>query len=158
MKHNVGDVVRIKSEEWYEKNMNECRDIEPIGGTIGFVKYMSEYCGMKATIIHLISSYYKIDIDNGYWDWEDYMFEDEDEIVPIKKEAIMVSKNYKLSDNISGFEELESIAEEHKCVAWKCGLITSYQLKPASFFLNWSYMMLKNQLPRLYKVEKVNEN
>ena len=77
MKHNVGDVVRIKSKEWYEKNMNECRDIEPIGGTIGFVKDMSKYCGMKATITHLIPSYYKIDIDDSYWDWTDDMFEEE---------------------------------------------------------------------------------
>ena len=155
----VGDIVRIKSREWYEKNKNINGDVV-FNNRLIFMKVMVKHCGKEAKIVFISekNGSYRLNVDNGYCSWYNYMFEGEDKVIPIKKEVIMVSKNYKLSDKISGFEELESIAEEHGCVAWKCGLITSYQLKPASFFLNWNYMMLKNQLPRLYKVEKVNEN
>ena len=75
MKYKVGDKVKIKSFEWYIKN----KDLK---GEIGcscqkFVKNMSGYCGDTATIISVLSHKYTLDIDEGYWAWDDLMFEDD---------------------------------------------------------------------------------
>ena len=75
MKYKVGDKVKIKSLEWYNQNKNS-------SGEIGcfcqnFVKDMSMYCGDTATINSVSSYRYTLDIDEGYWAWDDLMFEDD---------------------------------------------------------------------------------
>ena len=76
MKHKVGDVVQIKSLDWYNENKDE-------DGWVGeehmssFGCDMSEYCGIKAKITAVLDDYYVIDIDNGKWCWCDYMFEED---------------------------------------------------------------------------------
>lgn len=74
MKHKVGDRVRIKSREWYEKNKNEEGSIET---PVVFVSNMSEYCGKIATITRAGKTY-KIDIDDNGFYWTDEMFEDDE--------------------------------------------------------------------------------
>lgn len=73
MKHKVGDKVRIKSREWYEKNKNRAGDI--LCGGIFFVEDMDCYCGKIATITEANGTY-KIDIDDHEFSWTDEMFED----------------------------------------------------------------------------------
>ena len=75
MKYKVGDKVKIKSLEWYRKNKN-------LSGEIGcfcqnFVKSMSMYCGNLATITSVSPYRYTLDIDEGYWSWDDLMLEDD---------------------------------------------------------------------------------
>lgn len=74
MKHKVGDKVRIKSREWYEKNKNTSGDIL-CGGTF-FVEDMERYCGETATITS-VDKTYNINIDDNEFNWTDEMFEDE---------------------------------------------------------------------------------
>lgn len=73
MKYQIGDKVRIKSKEWYKKNKDEDDYIE---GVWGFTSGMSAYCGEVATITQVVDDYYDIDIDNGKWHWQDFMFEE----------------------------------------------------------------------------------
>lgn len=74
MKHKVGDTVRIKSIDWYEKNKNKTGIID-IGG-ISFGEYKSRYCGKTAKITGVYSNHYNIDIDR-FSCWSDDMFEDD---------------------------------------------------------------------------------
>lgn len=75
MKYKVGDKVRIKSKEWYEKNKNASGDIL-CGGTF-FVEDMERYCGETATITS-IDKTYNINIDDNEFNWTDEMFEDDE--------------------------------------------------------------------------------
>lgn len=75
MKHKVGDKVRIKSREWYEKNKNRAGDI--LCGGIFFVDDMVCYCGNIATIAS-VDRIYRLDIDNSEFEWTDEMFEDDE--------------------------------------------------------------------------------
>ena len=60
-----GDVVRIKSIEWYEK-FNQNGIIFSNLGRNTFNKGMSVYCGQLATIEEVIKGYWiKIDLDEG---------------------------------------------------------------------------------------------
>jgi len=84
MKYNVGDKVRIKSIDWYNKNKNEKGYI--YFNNNSFVSDMSEFCGKIATIIKKCDKYYKLDIDKnkGSWSWTDDMLEDMVETKRIK--------------------------------------------------------------------------
>lgn len=75
MKHKVGDKVRIKSREWYEKNKDKNGDI--LCGGMFFVEDMNRYCGKIATITEANATY-KIDIDDHEFSWTDGMFEDDE--------------------------------------------------------------------------------
>lgn len=77
MKYKVGDKVRIKSREWYEKNKDENDEIK--GNAAYFVSDMAIYCGKTATItkINCANCIYHIDLDDDEWEWTDEMFEDE---------------------------------------------------------------------------------
>lgn len=81
MKHKVGDKVRIKSREWYDMNKSMFLDIENtrIKDSLLFTKEMSQYCGKEAKISSYVNQDfgYKLDIDKGYFSWQDWMFEDE---------------------------------------------------------------------------------
>lgn len=76
MKHKVGDKVRIKSIEWYEKNKGEAGYF--IVNGIVFTTSMSSYCGKEATIIAIDDrdKSIKLDIDKGkFWFNEDMLEE-----------------------------------------------------------------------------------
>lgn len=75
-KYKVGDIVTIKSEEWYNSNKNGCGNIS--GEKVGFVSHMAEYCGKQSRITEVRrDGTYCLEIDSGQWAWEDYMFEEE---------------------------------------------------------------------------------
>ena len=88
MKHKVGDVVQIKSLDWYNKNKYE--QIASLAGEKSplFASVMTEYCGMQAKISSISGHMYKLDIDCGLWDWADYMFE-EGCVIDHKKEDMV---------------------------------------------------------------------
>ena len=74
MKHKVGDKVKIRSKEWYEKEKDEdgcvkCNDIY-------FMNAMSIYCGRHAVIKSVGLDTYDIDSDGGSFLWTDEMLED----------------------------------------------------------------------------------
>lgn len=75
MKHKVGDIVRIKSIYWYERNKDDDGCFRVDGVVFG--KGEVRYCGKTAKITTVHSTYYDLDIDNGFYCWADYMFEDD---------------------------------------------------------------------------------
>ena len=93
MKYKVGDKVRIKSLEWYSKNKNGLGHVSHYDTNYTFVSSMSSYCGMTANITEVEGSHYILDVDNGDWWWQDFMFE----------EAFAYDQNY---------EQLKEIAIE----------------------------------------------
>ena len=84
MKYNIGDKVRVKSLEWYNKNKDEygdikCQDCQETQDAIYFISLMTEYCGQIVTIDKIWEDYsYSIIEDEHKFDWTDDMFEDED--------------------------------------------------------------------------------
>lgn len=75
MKHKIGDVVKIKSREWWASlPKNAYGNYESPGGLL-FNKDMVPYLGRTYTIERLtVSGYYKL---SGIgWSWADWMFEE----------------------------------------------------------------------------------
>lgn len=91
----VGDKVRIKSREWYEKDACSCAD----SLLVSFTPFMSKFCGQVLTIerirLHAGLPVYYLREAPG-WGFADYMF-DPDEEAP---------------ESTSG-----SIAQQLKCLA-----------------------------------------
>ena len=85
MKHKVGDIVKIKSREWYNENKEKDGVVrlkeQP------FERSMSEYLGKTAKIMEIKTSklWYGLDIDEQWWNWTDEMFEDE--VIPKETET-----------------------------------------------------------------------
>lgn len=148
MKCKVGDKVKIKSLDWYNKNKDSVGYVY-----VGcyFCPEMSKYCGKIATVKDAFGNRYLLDIDERRPSvWSGGMFESKIEQQSTSN-IIRVSKNYILSNKVVSFEELEQLADNHKSVAWKHNDNT-YTLKPATIFLSWSYRLLKLSLPNLYNV------
>ena len=76
MKYKVGDKVRIKSLEWYNERKNWLGHVAHDDFYNTFVSSMSPYCGMTANITEVEGSHYILDVDNGNWWWQDFMFEE----------------------------------------------------------------------------------
>jgi len=77
MKFNVGDVVRVKSLEWYEENKDQY-------GEVGnFVEDMSDFCGTEQEITSLYGYAGYFFKDGSGWVWDDSMLEGaEEEVKP----------------------------------------------------------------------------
>jgi hypothetical protein len=71
LKFSVGDTVTIKSKDWYMKNKDENGDIRFGFGKEPFVRGMDKFCGKTATIINMCTKEYVLDIDRGYYYWND---------------------------------------------------------------------------------------
>lgn len=107
MKYNVGDKVRIKSIDWYDKNKDEEGSIRFNHNS--FVSNMSEYCGKTATIIKKCEKYYFIDIDKRAWSWTDEMLDD---IVESKKVKIILPNDCEI-DYVNATAEDNCIVVEY---------------------------------------------
>lgn len=64
-----------------------------------------------------------------------------------------VSKNFKVSSEITDIRELIKLADEHKSVAYQAGMRHEWFVKPAAVIANWSLRMLS--LRTFYKIEKI---
>lgn len=98
MKYKVGDKVRIKSIDWYNKNKDAIGWIWFSHSSITFILDMSNFCGRTATIIsekQSLESFYKIDIDGNHWCWTDEMFDEtyNENKMENKKVKITLPKN-----------------------------------------------------------------
>ena len=76
MKYKVGDKIKIKSLKWYNENKDEYGDVDSGEKEFEFVKSMVEHCGKVATIISRCESFYRLNIDKGFYRWSDNMFEE----------------------------------------------------------------------------------
>ena len=70
----VGDIVKIKSLEWYNDSCKNCK-IE-IDGVL-FNPDMCKYCGKTSIITAESNGHYILSIDSSRWFWYDWMFEDD---------------------------------------------------------------------------------
>jgi hypothetical protein len=113
MKYKKGDVVRIRSRDWLNEHDT------PEGYNQAFIYDMYEYCGKTATIIKVDEGYkfYRLDIDNKEWNWEDWMFDPNfkaDEPLPVR-EAVLAMLNGEILVNGQGikhkFEENKGFVE-----------------------------------------------
>ena len=76
MKYKVGDKVRIKSLDWYNKNAtSDFGDVDC--GAMPFMYYMSEFCNKIVTIsnVNYKYEYYEIEEDVAANGWTDDMIE-----------------------------------------------------------------------------------
>jgi len=77
MKYNVGDIVQIKSLEWYKNNVITPRRMSE---TFKFVPDMKNYCGLKFKIIRKNEKLQCYELENTDFYFMDYMFDDIKEI------------------------------------------------------------------------------
>lgn len=104
MEYKVGDKVRIKSLEWYKNSQkNEYGSVRHDDADNSFVSSMTAYCGMKANITEVEGSHYILDVDNGDWWWQDFMFEEPIQESECTKQQLVDDSNY---------EQLKEIAIE----------------------------------------------
>lgn len=81
MKYKVGQHVKIKSLDWYNKNKDIHGNIECGDALMNIQK--SQFCGKIVTISSIsdVTDTYKIEEDNGQYIWTDDMFEQVEEHV-----------------------------------------------------------------------------
>ena len=103
MKYKVGDKVRIKSLEWYNENKSKLGHVVHDDFYNTFVSSMIAYCGMEANITEVEGSHYILDVDNGDWWWQDFMFEEPIQESECTKQQLVYDQNY---------EQLKEIAIE----------------------------------------------
>lgn len=97
MKFNVGDIVKIK----------ENLEADKAYGGESFVYRMEEYRGKQARITDTNRPFYKLDIDDGRWNWTDGMLEP----VP-KKYEVIVSGNTVIVKDDKGNEGIAKCSPE----------------------------------------------
>ena len=75
MKYEVGDKVRIKSFDWYNKNRDEICQVDC--GKVCFIAAMTTFCDKIVTISSVLPTLevYRIKEDNGTFNWTDEMIE-----------------------------------------------------------------------------------
>ena len=70
MKYKVGDMVKVRED----------LKVDEVYGADSFEPEMAEHRGKLANITKVRDNTYRIDLDNGDWNWTDEMFEDVSDI------------------------------------------------------------------------------
>ena len=93
---NVGDKVKIKSINWYNrKKDNIGSGVYIIYNNTYFTEGMSNYCGKFATITHINNDRFFLDIDEQDHFWTEEMFDN------LRKDKLLkLKKNYEDSDKL----------------------------------------------------------
>jgi hypothetical protein len=75
LKHKEGDKIRVATRKWIDaQEKTAAGDIRSPGGC-GFTRMMFCCAGKTATIVEAVAEEYKLDIDEGVYFWEDWMFD-----------------------------------------------------------------------------------
>lgn len=115
MKYKVGDTVRIKSIDWYNKNRNS------LGRVKGFMPEMYEYLGKEAIIVKCYECSYELNIDHHFWSWDDEMFDEtynENKIMKQKEVKIIIPDGYEIDNEKSTFEKIVFKKKEKEVKTW----------------------------------------
>ena len=88
MKHKVGDIVKIKSYQWYNTNKDSSGDVHDC--EIIFNSTMSMYCGKEMTIeeVDEEGQFYYLYEDIEAYKWTDDMFDDDWEFQCVVAEIV----------------------------------------------------------------------
>lgn len=114
-KYRVGDKVLIKDLEWYHehKNTDGTITVEDDENFINsFVSGMTQYCGKEAIISMVDPEWdcYRLDIDNGFWQWSSFMFDEEGmEAIEEKKKKEELQANQNLMERFDALEILKKV-------------------------------------------------
>lgn len=71
----VGDRVKIKSREWYEK-WSKDNPFDSVGVPFGFIPDMSKYCGHVMTVSKVLDDKFHLKESQEYWIYSLEMFEE----------------------------------------------------------------------------------
>jgi hypothetical protein len=74
MTRKVGERVRIRPKEWIDAQEKD-KDGGLAGEYSAFAASMFKYAGKEAVILSACNGRYELDIDDGYWFWDDWMFD-----------------------------------------------------------------------------------
>ena len=114
-KYKIGDRVRIKSLDWYNKNKNHCGEIPLFKPSGLFVPDMSRYCNNIMTIKDICyGTCYRMKEDFWNYNWTDEMieglveeeiididdFQDDNEIIDVIDEYVHRLKNNECQINL----------------------------------------------------------
>jgi hypothetical protein len=78
LKYKIGDMVRVKSLAWYEKNKDFSGSVRKKSAQDSFVLEMKKYCGLTGTILSRNTGGYPIKGLN--YNWCDFMFEENEQL------------------------------------------------------------------------------
>ena len=103
MRFKVGDRVRIKSLDWYNRNKDPKHEYVDCGNGIGFYKHMTEHCGKVMTISEIWD--YCYGMEGHVSAWTDEMIEGlvesmEDKMKELRKMCTISLDNIKYSDKV----------------------------------------------------------
>ena len=124
MRYKVGDKVKIKSLDWYNKNKDKRGHVDY--GKHLFYFIMSQYCGKIFTISNVYSDYYLMSENKYEYRWTDEMIEGlveeepNQENVETKIEStgfVQMGKNVSVNINNANYEdEVELQLEDYEIV------------------------------------------
>ena len=111
MKYKVGDKVRIKSLDWYNKNRDKIDQIDC--GNAYFVRNMATLCGEIVTISSILPTFevYRIKEDDGTFNWTDEMIEG---LVEEEDEETNWKPSKEEMDVLYGLAYITNKYDEHK--------------------------------------------
>lgn len=78
----VGDMVKIKSREWYEK-WSKDNPFDSVDVRFGFAPDMSNYCGHVMTVSKVLDDKFYLKEDQGFWGYSLEIFE---EVYPVQEQ------------------------------------------------------------------------
>ena len=102
----VGDRVKIKSREWYEKWSKDA-PFDSVDVRHGFVPDMSCYCGHIMTVSKVLGDKFRLEEDSESWNYSLEMFE---EVYPVQEQLSSKFPRIDLSCHLP----LETPSQENK--------------------------------------------
>ena len=135
MKFNAGDKVRIKSIQWYNENKNDKDEVVTVQGST-FYKRMARFCGDLKVIKGVYGTFYRLESDLFYDNWNDDMIEGKFK-APKTQEEI---NNYLSKMSIKDANNLLSIEkrlEDDKLVLPDSIIINKIYGISSSEFIEW---------------------
>ena len=102
----VGDRVKIKSREWYEKWSKDA-PFDSVDVRHGFVPDMSCYCGRIMTVLKVLGDKFRLEEDSESWNYSLEMFE---EVFPVQEQLSSKFPRIDLSSTLP----LETPSQENK--------------------------------------------
>ena len=158
MKYKVGDKVRVKSLEWYNKNKNEYGDIRCSDGVF-FRSNMSEFCGSILIIknIYTFLNAYQVEENDYYWTDEILEGLAEDTIQPVVFENIVFpNENYADKVELHLGDDYEIVVEDGRTFVQKkkpkypttyeecCRVLNVWYKDDVAYVAGYQYKLLSN--------------
>lgn len=164
MKYKIGDIVRVKSLDWYNENKdsNGCIDFYYPDVSVSLNSKMASFFGKKVTIEYIKGNSYLINEDGHRFAWTDGMFEEqerqllinEDDAKELYKTASVEFKSV-LEDTFGKEFFLENIKDKIKALK---KYSTKHKLEKVVYLLSKEHgEYIDAYVTALYVSEALNE-